>query len=125
MSRKTRKVFIWVQQKTILAPPKTSFQVSHGNTKQTTIYTYDGKDYTLEAELFSECISKQLENEDIDLLRQKIIGDTYKMKITNEALETHYINKFEVVVAEHPAGTELYPSVNGNLILVSKTNPPV
>ena len=62
-----------------------------------TIYTYDGKDYNLEAELFSECISKQLEESDIDLLRQKIINNSFKLKITNEALETHYINKFEVL----------------------------
>ena len=33
-----------------------------------TIYTYDGEDYNLEAELFSECISRQIEDKDIDLL---------------------------------------------------------
>lgn len=88
-----------------------------------TIYTYDGSEYNLEAELFSECISKQLENNDIDLLRQKIIDDTLKLKITNEALETHFINKLEVVVAEHPIGTELYPTIDNKLLLVSKTSP--
>ncbi len=90
-----------------------------------TIYTYDGKDYTLESELFSECISNQLESNDIDLLRQKVIADSYKLKITNEALETHYINKFEVVVAEHPVGTELYPSIKEDLLIVSKKSPPI
>jgi hypothetical protein len=86
-----------------------------------TIYTYDGKKYNLEAELFSECVSRQIEDKDMDLLRQKIIDDTLKLKITNEALETHFINKFEVIVAEHPTGTELFPTIDNNLLLVSKT----
>lgn len=88
-----------------------------------TIYTYDGKEYNLEAELFSECISRQIEDNDMDLLRQKIIDDTLKLKITNEALETHFINKFEVVVAEHPTGTELFPTIDNKLLFVSKTLP--
>ncbi len=90
-----------------------------------TVYTYDGEKYNLEAELFSECISRQLENSDIDLLKQSPINDTLQLKITDEALETHYINKFEMVVAEHPAGTELYPAVNNKLLLVSAFIPPL
>jgi hypothetical protein len=85
-----------------------------------TVYLYDGNKYNLQAELFSECISRQLENNDLDLLCQKNSGDTLRLKITNEALETHYINKFKVVVADHPAGTELYPAIDDKLLLVSK-----
>ena len=90
-----------------------------------TVYVYDGKNYNLEAELFSECISKQLENNDIDLLKQKITEDTLKLKITNEALETHYINKFEVVLADHPEGTKLFPAIDNSLLLISKPEPPI
>ncbi len=89
------------------------------------VYAYNGKDYNLEAELFSECISKQLENNDIDLLREKITSDTLKLKITNEALETHYINKFEVAIAAHPKGTELYPTIDNKLLLVSEKVTPI
>ena len=88
-----------------------------------TIYTYDGKDYNLEVELFSECISRQLENNDIDLLKQKFINNTLKLKITNEAMETHYINKFEVVIAEHPENSELYPCIDNKLLLIYKHLP--
>ena len=88
-----------------------------------TVYYYDGNDYNLQAELFSESISKQLENNDLDLLCQKIIHDTLRLKITNEALETHFINKFEVVIADHPAGTELYPAINDCLSLIAKKEP--
>ena len=90
-----------------------------------TVYTYDGKNYNLEVELFSECIAKQLEDDDFDLLRQKAKDNTLKLKITNEALETHYINKFEIVVAEHPFGTKIYPTTDGNLLILSEVIPPL
>ncbi len=85
-----------------------------------TVYINDGSKYYLQAELFSECISRQLENTDLDLLCQQISRDTLSLKITNEALETHYINKFDVVVADHPAGTELYPAIDDRLLLISQ-----
>jgi hypothetical protein len=88
-----------------------------------TIYSYDGKDYNLDVELFSECISRQLENNDLDLLKQKVINDTLKLKITNEAMETHYINKFEVVIVEHPVNYEVYPDIDDKLLLISKKIP--
>ncbi len=90
-----------------------------------TVYTYDGEKYNLEAEIFSECISRQLENKDIDLLNQNPINDTLKLKITNEALETHYINKFEVIIAEHPKGTKLYTAIDNRLLLVSTCVSPI
>ncbi len=90
-----------------------------------TVYTYDGEKYNLETELFSECISRQLENNDIDLLKQKPINDTLKLKITNEALETHYINKFQLVVAKHPDGTKLYSTIENKLILISACVSPI
>ncbi len=90
-----------------------------------TVYINDGKDYRLEAELFSECISKQLESNDIDLLKQNVDNDSLELKITNEALETHYINKFEVAVAMHPSGTELYPGISDSLLLFSSHSAPI
>ncbi len=84
-----------------------------------TIYTFDGQNYNLEVELFSECISRQLENNDLDLLKQKIINDTLKLNITNEALETHYINKLDLLVADHPIGTKLLLTIENNLTLFS------
>lgn len=83
-----------------------------------TVYTYDNGKASLETELFSSSISRMLENEDLDLLKQKIPDDgIYKLKITNEALETHYINKFNLILAEHPSGTSVYPDINGKLTL--------
>lgn len=85
-----------------------------------TVYTFDGNKYNLEAELFSECISKQLENNDLDLLMEKIPNDSiYKIKITNEALETHYTNKFDLIQITHPIGTKVFPTGNNNIVVIS------
>lgn len=87
-----------------------------------TVYTFDGKHYNLEVELFSECISKQIEDGDTDLLQQKITNDSLLLKITNEALETHYVNKFDLLVAEHLIGTKIYPNTNNDLTIISNQN---
>ena len=90
-----------------------------------TVYTFDGNKFNLEAELFSECISKQLEDNDQDLLTEKIPADSiYKIKLTNEALETHYINKFSLIHIVHPQGTKVYPVMNNRIVAVKAPVPP-
>lgn len=90
-----------------------------------TVYTYDGKKYTLEAELFSHCISRQLEDDDIDFLAEPVPADGgYKIRMTNEALETHYVDKMSVFAAYHPKGTHIYPTSERGLIAVGKLNEP-
>lgn len=87
-----------------------------------TVYTFDGHQYNLEVELFSECISKQIEDNDLDLLQQNCINDSLQLKITNEALETHLINKFHLIAAEHPTGTKIYPTIDNNLAIITQQN---
>ncbi|MGE5457485.1 MAG: hypothetical protein ACM3RX_03950, partial [Methanococcaceae archaeon] len=84
-----------------------------------TIYTANKNEYRLEAELFSECIAKQLEAADLDMLQEKVPVDrVYKIKITNEALETHYINRFNLFSASHPIGTDIFPTINDSFLLM-------
>lgn len=86
-----------------------------------TIYTFDGEKYNLEAELFSECISKQLEDSDLDMLKEKIPENRlFKLKITDEALETHYINKFNLLSVIHSKGTDLFPTINDSFLVMHK-----
>ena len=59
---------------------------------------------------FHQAFQRMLEADDLDKITQKIPDDgIYKLKITNEALETHYIDKFNLILTEHPLGTEIYP----------------
>jgi hypothetical protein len=83
-----------------------------------TIYTFDGNDYTLEAEAFSYSIAKMFETNDLDKLNKgRLINGEYILKVTNEALETHYINKMNLIVADYPQGFEALPTENQEIML--------
>jgi len=90
-----------------------------------TIYTHDGLSYNFETELFSSSISKFLEKKDLDLLSQKIPENGfYQLRVTNEALETHYINQISLIVVEHPKGTQAYPSISNSFLVVRNLTKP-
>lgn len=91
-----------------------------------TIYSYDGVKYNFETELFSYSIAKPMEDSDLDVLYQEAPENgIYNLKITNEALETHYINRMGLVTANHPSGTKLLPSSKGEYIVVREPLPPL
>lgn len=90
-----------------------------------TVYAFDGGDYHLEAELFSSSVSKYLEKRDLDLLGQYVpSGGPYQLRLTNEALETHYVNALSLIAVNHPTGTTVLPSESGAFVLVRKLVPP-
>ncbi|MEJ2545789.1 MAG: hypothetical protein P8Y99_17130, partial [Calditrichaceae bacterium] len=83
-----------------------------------TIYSFDGSDYFLEAETFSYSIAKMFESSDLDRLDcGKDIDGTYSIKVTNEALETHYINLLSLLTVEHPVDYEAFPDGNDHIVL--------
>lgn len=90
-----------------------------------TVYTTDGTKYGLEAELFSYSLSKYYQETDIDRLIQGAKTDgPFRMRLTNEALETHYINQLSLLAVRHPANTEIYPTPEGEFISVKKLETP-
>jgi hypothetical protein len=82
-----------------------------------TIYSLeDGRQ--LEAELFSHSISRRFEGDDVDRLSGVSLRDGgYRLQLANEALETHYINRIALGVIDHPAGTNAYPSPEGEVVV--------
>jgi len=90
-----------------------------------TVYTTNGSDYGLEAELFSYSLSKFFQETDVDRLMQKAEPDgTYLLRLTNEALETHYINQFNLLAVRHPEGSDVYPTPDGRIISVRNLKAP-
>lgn len=74
-----------------------------------TVYVPSDNGYVLQAELFSKCISRQLEENDLDKLYYSIPSSgEINLRITNEALETHYINKFNLYAVTHSKGIKIY-----------------
>ncbi|MDZ7362983.1 MAG: hypothetical protein ONB46_20025 [candidate division KSB1 bacterium] len=86
-----------------------------------TIYSYDGEEYTLEAEAFSYSIAPRFENDDLDRLESgKTFDGEYRLKVANEALETHYLNSMALLAVDHAEGFEAFPSTDREIVLFGK-----
>ncbi len=82
-----------------------------------TIYSSDSTGEHLEAECFSYSIGRRFENPDLDRLTTPSVTDgRLTLRLKNEALETHYINAFNLVYADHPRGTEAFPTDDGEIL---------
>ncbi len=89
-----------------------------------TIYSYDGDNYTLQAECFSYSIASRFESDDLDRIDYgEIINNKYILKVKNEALETHYINRMQLLCVEHPEKYEAFPTDKHAIILFGKEQP--
>jgi hypothetical protein len=82
-----------------------------------TVYSLHDGSERLEAECFSYSIAKTFEMTDYDRLGpQELKNGRVVLRLKNEALETHYIDRFTLCYADHPAGTELFPADNGDVV---------
>jgi len=90
-----------------------------------TVYDDSSGTSVFEAELFSYSVSKLLEAADIDVLDTPYPpnGDL-RLRVTNEAMETHYINQLAVEVIEHSVGTSVCASPSLGILPVGLTVPP-
>ena len=90
-----------------------------------TVYTLDGANYTFETELFSYSVSRLMQEEDLDVLAGRPDDQgSYVVRVTNEAMETHCIDRFSLLEVRHPPGTRILPTPTGSLIAVSDVVPP-
>lgn len=90
-----------------------------------TVYTLSDTGETLEAECFSYSIGRLFAQSDLDRLSLRSTSSgPILVRVKNEALETHYIDLFRLVYADHPYGTELFPDDDGNVIRTSNLMPP-
>jgi hypothetical protein len=90
-----------------------------------TVYTYNGKNYELEAELFSYSISRYFQESELDKLSTpKNSKQEYRIRISNEALETHYIDQFSLLDINHPFGTQIFPTYDGDIICTGDLKQP-
>ena len=90
-----------------------------------TFYMSDGnKDY-LAAEGFSESVAPSLEATDIDALwRAGVKGRTVRLRVTNEALETHTIKQANLLVAPRPDRGRVLHTVDGRFLEAQEFRPP-
>ncbi|OGU67149.1 MAG: hypothetical protein A3C56_06920 [Ignavibacteria bacterium RIFCSPHIGHO2_02_FULL_56_12] len=75
-----------------------------------TVYIDSDTTHSIQAELFSHAISPLLEDDDVDLLPAPIgHGGGFTLTMTNEALESHFVNAFNVSMISVPKGRTLFP----------------
>ncbi|MFC1595431.1 hypothetical protein ACFL3X_00780 [Gemmatimonadota bacterium] len=90
-----------------------------------TVHIDSGFGYEMIAELFSSNISRYHQDNDIDLLSDAIIdNDIYEIRLTNEALETHYINQLSLAAVRHPAGTSVFATSDNQPVIFQSLSTP-
>jgi len=78
------------------------------------IYSFNGKDYVFEGEIFSGAILPALERHDyLPLPSLKPVAGEYRLKMTNEVKEIQYPNLTELIVVDHPQGSTALLDKNG------------
>jgi len=79
-----------------------------------TFYAEDGPRDLVQAESFSNSVAPFLEDTDVDALyRVTPSGSTLRLRVTNEALETHVIRRADVMAAPRPTNGRVARTVDG------------
>jgi hypothetical protein len=79
-----------------------------------TFYVYDGERERLEAEGFSSSIARVLEERDIDALYHAQARDgQLRLRMTNEALETHVVRRVRLHAVPRGPGTHVFATPGG------------
>ncbi|MGB5490251.1 MAG: hypothetical protein WBM76_05425, partial [Woeseiaceae bacterium] len=90
-----------------------------------TVYSFNGDDAALEAELFSYSITPTFQSRDIDRLDiQSIDNGVFELEVRNEMLETHYIDQLEVLEVVHGKEQQVYPDEKGRPLVVGELSAP-
>ncbi len=79
-----------------------------------TFYVSDGERELLQAEGFSASVTRALEARDIDALyRARPTSRDFKVRMTNEALETHVVRYVDLLLAPRPASGRVFATSGG------------
>ena len=85
-----------------------------------TFYSDSAGNQVLEAEGFSYSIAPLFEARDVDRLRARVGPDgKVRLEVRNEALETHYINRLELIESVHRPSEVVMPSPEGEPLALS------
>lgn len=89
-----------------------------------TIYVESDSLAGIRAECFSYCVSPFIQRPDLDLLQHDADrGQKFRLRVTNEALESHMINRLELLSVSHPADSRVYPTADGRILAVRNLKP--
>ena len=84
------------------------------------IYTWDGKNYNFQGEIYSGSIHKQLERHDYLKIPVYSGTNSYTLKITNEVQEIQHTNLMELMVVDHPQNITVLADKYGVISTIEK-----
>jgi hypothetical protein len=87
------------------------------------VYSWNGRQYTFDAEPYGAAITRGLERDDYSELEQLAPDKgSYRLMISNEVEETQFTNLMEIMVADH-ASDRVAMDDRGNVYSLSKVEP--
>jgi hypothetical protein len=85
------------------------------------LYSYDGSRYSLEGELYSGAVFRDVERSDVLKLHHLAPqANEYVVKIANEADETQYTDEATLLIVDHPPDVDVYAGVDGRVRTVRR-----
>jgi hypothetical protein len=91
--------------------------VRHAEASCPHVYSFDGQENRLDADMLSGSFSKYAESEDIDRL-EYLVADKgrYHLRIANDREERDYINQVQLLAVDHDPENTVLPSPRGDLV---------
>ena len=90
------------------------------------VYSWDGSGWRLDSGTFGGAIMRALQRTDVDNLDHLVVIDgTLRLRVSNELRETDHVDRLELLVVDHPAGTRVVPDHRGGLHVVRRPAAPV
>jgi hypothetical protein len=89
------------------------------------VSVFDGETYNLQGELFGGAINPKLERADFLPLKARPVQGEFVLRISNELKERQYTDVADLLVIEHPDGSEALMGTDGNIYRVSHPVMPI